>query len=234
MPLSLRPAVAVCCFSVLSLAAASARADLGAPPAGSPERAGAEAPATASAAGAPPAADAPEAQRRARQDPKRFVVARDFGIAVPVGALAEEAAPMYGPLVRLGFHLSDSVELGLRAGYQRGFDKTVAGAQGSLSSVPINASVRWFVLGDRSGPYAGAEAGVNVFRHRAAPRTSFFDVGADSTWARPSAKVGVGFVWSRALPIDVRAELASLDLVSRGGPAGALALGATAGYSIFF
>ncbi|MCW5831931.1 MAG: hypothetical protein KIS78_05705 [Labilithrix sp.] len=237
MPLLSRPALAACSFSIVLSAAQVARAGVDASSSEAVAAPGTEAPATAKARDVPrasPDADAPQAPRPSRQDAKRFVVARDFGLTVPVGPLADEAAPMYGPLVRLGFHLSDSVEVGLRAAYQRGFDKSVAGVEGSLSSVPFNASVRWFVLGDRSGPYAGAEAGANVFRYRAAPRTSFFDVGADSTWVRPCAGVGVGFVWSRAFPLDVRAQLASLDLVSKGGPARALAVGATAGYSFFF
>ena len=100
--------------------------------------------------------------------------------------------------------------------------------------MPINAGVRWFVLGDRSGPYAGAELGASVFRQKRGPRTSFFDVGADATWVRPSANVSAGFVWSRAQPVDVRVQLASLDLVAKGGPVNALAIGVAAGYSIFF
>lgn len=169
-----------------------------------------------------------------RRDTKRFVVARDFAVSVPVGQLADEAAPMYGPLVRLGFHVNDSVELGVRAAYQRGFDKEVAGVTGSLSAVPIHATSRWFMFGNRAGPYAGVDVGVNVFRQKRTERTSFFDIGADSTWVRPSANVGVGWVWSRSLPIDVRVQLAALDLASGDGPGRALTVGVVGGYSIFF
>jgi hypothetical protein len=179
-------------------------------------------------------ADEPRRRPRQRHNAKRFVVARDFGLAVPVGQLAEEAATMYGPLLRLGFHVTDSFEVGIRAGYQRGFDKEVAGAPRSLSCVPIHASARWFVFGDRSGPYAGLEVGVNVFRQKLARQTSFWDVGADATWVRPSTNLGIGYVWSRSAPVDVRIQLAALDLLSKDGPASALAIGVTGGYSIFF
>lgn len=171
---------------------------------------------------------------RQQKDSKRFVVARDFGLAIPFAHFANEAAPMYGPLVRLGFHPNDRIELGVRFGYQRGLDKEIAGVTGSLSAVPVYASARWFALGDRSGPYAGLELGVNIFRQKSTARTSFWDVDADETWVRPSANIGVGYVWSRSLPIDVRAQVASLDLVRGNGPIDALTFGVTAGYSIFF
>jgi hypothetical protein len=179
-------------------------------------------------------ADAPRAPRPPRKDAKRFVVARDFGVALPVGELAETAAAMYGPLVRLGFHVDDSFEIGIRAGYQRGFDKEVRGVTGSLSSVPFYTSARWFFFGNRELLYAGLELGVNVFRHKHTARTSVFDVSADATWVRPSANIGLGFVWSRATPVDIRAQVSSLDLISKDGPIGAIAVGVTGGYSIFF
>lgn len=186
---------------------------------------------------APIGSDAPVNQEP-KGDPfahKRAVVARDFGIAVPVGAFADRAAPMYGPLVRLGYHVTESFEVGLRAGYQRGLDRDIDGSTQSLSAVPINVSVRYFVLGDRSGPYAGFEAGVNVFRQRERARTSFWDVGADATWVRPCANVGVGWVYSKKFPVDLRVQVASLDLLSAGkGPVSSVAVGGTLGYSIFF
>ncbi|MDF2692611.1 MAG: hypothetical protein K0S65_994 [Labilithrix sp.] len=191
----------------------------------------------------PPAIAAPEpsfggegsaVKPHVRHDEKRFVVARDFGLVVPVGPLSDDAAAMYGPLLRLGYHVNDSVELGIRAAYLRGFDKEIAGVTGSLSSVPITASTRWFILGDRSGPYAGAEVGVNIFRQNRSARTSFWDVSADATWVRPSANLGVGFVWSRSLPIDLRGQVASLDLFGKGGPTSTLVVGVTAGWSFFF
>jgi hypothetical protein len=181
----------------------------------------------------PSGADRPS-KTQARHDAKRFVVARDFAIVMPVGALSDESAAMYGPLVRLGFHVNDSFEVGVRFGYLRGFDKEVDGVTGSLSSLPITATTRWFPLGDRSGPYAGAELGANVFRQVFSPRTSFWDVSADATWVRPSANVGFGWVWSRALPMDLRAQIASLDLFGKGGPTGSLMVGLTAGWSFFF
>ena len=237
MPLSPGSTVAVCSISVVVATSGVARAEEDPASTGSVAEERAPEPATARAI-APSRfasnADAPPAPRRARHAAKRFVVARDYGLPVPVGQLAEEAATMYGPLVRLGFHVTDSFEVGVRAGYQRGFDKTVDGVSGSLSSVPINAGGRWFVLGDRSGPYASTELGVNVFRQKHGPRTSFFDVGADSTWVRPSANIGAGFVWSRAQPVDLRVHLASLDLLAKGGPQNTLAIGIVAGYSIFF
>ena len=237
MPLSSGSAVAVCSISVVlaTSGVAHAEEDPASPRSVAEERA----PEPATARGIAPSsfasnAGGPPAPRRARHAAKRFVVARDFGLSVPVGQLAEEAATMYGPLVRLGFHVTDSFEVGIRAGYQRGFNKTVDGTASSLSSVPINAGVRWFVLGDRSGPYAGAELGANVFRQKHGPRTSFFDVSADSTWVRPSANFGAGFVWSRSQPVDIRVHLACLDLLAKGGPQNTLAIGIAAGYSIFF
>jgi hypothetical protein len=175
----------------------------------------------------------PDVARRSprHSDAKRFVVARDFGIAVPVGELAEQAATMYGPIVRLGWHPNDSVELGLRAGYQRGFEKESGGVTRATSTIPVYLTTRWFPFGDRSGPYGGLDVGVNVFREKTSPRSSFFDVSADATWARPSANAGVGWVWSRAVPIDLRVQLASLDLVA---PAESLTIGVVGGYSIFF
>lgn len=163
--------------------------------------------------------------------PKRFVVARDFGVAFPIGAFTNEAAATYGPIIRVAYHLDDRVEIGGRIGYQRGFDKEIGGVTGSLSSIPLYATARWFPLGDRSGPYGGLDVGVNVFRQKDTGRTSFWDVGADSTWVRPSANIGVGWVWSRTLPIDLRVQIASLDLLR---PVSTVMVGAIGGYTIFF
>jgi hypothetical protein len=244
MSLFARSALAVCSFTAVFAASAlaSAAVDSSDPPSGSTDaqdgtHAGAHE--IGSTPGplvfAPPVeADRAAMPRPPRRDSKPFVVARDFGLAVPVGHFTESAEAMYGPLVRLGFHVNDSFELGVRAGYQRGFEREIAGIKTSLSMGLINASVRWFVLGDRSGPYTGAEVGVNVFRQKLTPRTSIFDIDADATWARPGANVGIGFVWSRSFPLDLRAQVAAVDLLAKGGPANALALGVTAGYSIFF
>lgn len=241
MPLCARTALAVCSFMGVLSGSSYAAAGIEAHDPMPGESLGQErAPEPASPrVTAPPVNEASSANAgrttvRSTKDTKRFVVARDFGVAVPVGKLAETAAAMYGPIVRLGFHIDDRFEVAVRAGYQRGFDKEVAGVTGSLSSLPIGAGARWFFFGNRELLYAGLEVGVTVFRHKHTARTSFFDVSADATWVRPSADVALGFVWSRTTPIDLRAQVSSLDLISRGGPTGALAVGVTAGYSIYF
>ena len=240
MPLLARPAIAVCSFALVLSSSSVVLADDGAEDGPPPDESVAEE--AALPPGIPPAiateptpasADVPRAPRP-RKDDKRFVVARDFAVALPVGELADTAAAMYGPLVRLGFHVNDSFEIGVRAAYQRGFDKEVAGVTGSLSSVPLYATGRWFLFGNREYLYAGVELGANIFREKHTRRTSFFDVSADSTWVRPSAGLALGFVWSRKAPVDLRAHVSSLDLIGKNGPAGTLMVGLTAGYSIFF
>ena len=227
---SSRHAVAACAFAVVFMATRALSAHTENDPASASESfawADTFEPATETADEASPTP-------RPRHEDKRFVIARDFGLAIPVGPFADQAAVMYGPLLRLGYHPNDAVEIGIRAGYQRGFDRTVDGVTGSLSSVPIYTSARWFARGHRAGPYVGGEIGANLFRQNRTARTSFWDVSADRTWVRPAADIGVGWVWSRALPIDVRVQLASLDLVSRHGPLDDLTFGVNAGYSSFF
>ncbi len=171
--------------------------------------------------------------------PKRWSVARDLAAVLPVGALAADSGPMLGPLVRLGFQATSRVEVGMRSGYLYGLDKDVgADRMSALSAIPIFACARAFFLAEGVGPYAAVEIGANVLRrrYRSAAESGLFEIdlhAQESRWTA-GADVGAGWVLSRKLPIDLRAQIAALDLLSSRGPTHGIAIGGTAGWTIFF
>lgn len=162
---------------------------------------------------------------------------------LPVGPIAADSGPMVGPLVRLGFQATANLELGMRSGYLYGLDKEIAAGQvTALSSIPIVASVRWFfaghVFGPGVGPYAGVEAGANLLRrrYRTTAESGLLELDFDAKEEKWTAgtTAGVGWVFSRKVPIDLRAQVAAIDLFSGRGATNAVALGATAGWTIYF
>lgn len=174
---------------------------------------------------------------------KRWSVARDFAAALPVGAIAADSGPMVGPLVRIGFQATPNLELGMRSGYLYGLDKEIAPGQATaLSSIPIVASARWFLaataFGAGVGPYAGVEAGANLLRrrYRTTAESGLLELDFDAKESKWTAgtTVGVGWVFSRKVPIDLRAQIAAIDLLSGRGATNAIAVGATAGWTIYF
>jgi hypothetical protein len=187
------------------------------------------------------AQEKPEPQ--AASSEKRWSVARDLTAAIPVGAIAADSGPMLGPLVRLGFQLTPNLELGMRSGYLYGLDKEIAPGQvTALSSIPIVASVRWFFgagfFGSGAGPYAGVEGGANLLRrrYRTTAESGLLELDFEAREAKWTASTTAfaGWVISRKLPIDLRAQVAAIDLFSGRGAANAIAVGASAGWTIWF
>jgi hypothetical protein len=112
----------------------------------------------------------------------------------------------------------------------------------ALSSIPIVASARAFVaastFGAGVGPYLGIEAGANVLRrrYRTAAESGLLELdfhAKESKWTA-STTLGIGWVISRGVPIDLRAQIAAIDLFSGRGAANAITVGATAGWTIYF
>lgn len=178
-----------------------------------------------------------------RDAEKRWSVARDLTANVPVGAIAADSGLMLGPLVRLGFQATPNLELGMRSGYLYGLDKEIAPGQvTALSSIPIVASVRWFFaagsFGSGAGPYAGIEAGANLLRrrYRTTAESGLFELDFDakeSKWTGGST-ASLGWVVSRRIPIDLRLQVAALDLFGGKGATNAMAVGASAGWTFYF
>lgn len=169
----------------------------------------------------------------------RWSVARDLAAVLPLGPVAVDAGPMLGPLVRLGYQATPRLEVGMRSGYLYGLDKDIGGGQvTALSAVPIVASARWFFAGEGVGPYVAVEIGANLLRrrYRTTAESGLFEIDFDAKESRwtAAANAGAGWVLSRKMPIDLRAHVAALDLVSAQGPTHAIAVGATAGWTIFF
>jgi hypothetical protein len=199
-----------------------------------------------SAMGLPSPAFAQDAQaptRPAGGTEKRWSVARDLTAAIPVGSAAVDSGPMLGPLVRLGFQMTPNFELGMRSGYLYGLDKEIApGHVTALSSIPIVASARWFFaagfFGSGAGPYGGVEGGANLLRrrYRTTGESGLLELDFDakeSKWTA-GATAFAGWVVSRKVPIDLRAQIAAIDLFSGRGAANAIAVGASAGWTIWF
>ncbi len=171
---------------------------------------------------------------------KRWSVARDFAGLFPVGELADNTGPMGGPLARLGFQATTHLELGVRGGFLHGLEKQTSYGTSAMSGVPVLASARWFALPHHEGPYLGVEFGTNILRRRheydatARARTPESQILQDRTRVYVGGNIAIGVVVSKTLPIDLRFQASALDLVGNGKPFEALAIGGTAGYTIYF
>lgn len=169
----------------------------------------------------------------------RWSVARDLAAVLPVGPIASDSGPMLGPLVRLGFQATSRFEVGVRSGYLYGLDKEIGdGRVTALSAIPIAACARLFFVGEGIGPYVAIEVGANVLRrrYRTVAESGLFEIdfaARESHWTA-GANVGAGWVLTRRLPIDLRAHVAALDLLDGRGAMHAIAVGATAGWTIYF
>ncbi len=169
-------------------------------------------------------------------DDKKVTVGADAHLLVPVGEFAENTAPAIGPLLRLGYRFLPELEVGVRSGYLLGLDKKYINLTTSFSIVPIWLGARYFVMEPGAGLYGAAEVGVNYGKRKvrgdilgqAVEREGDFE-------GRFGFNVGAGYLISRAVPIDLRAQFSYLNLLgTRDGEHAALAIGFSAGYTATF
>lgn len=179
-------------------------------------------------AGASHASDTP--------DEARLAVGGDVHLLVPIGEFARGNAPMLGPLLRVGYRVVPPLEITLRGGYLFGFGKQQGNVTTNFSILPIWVGLRYFVMEPGVGPYGTAEVGANYGRGRAEGTVLGHVIDDESDESRFGFNAGAGYVLSRALPIDLRAQFTYLNVVGRKTDAeqAAFALGFSAGYTASF
>jgi len=158
-------------------------------------------------ASSPPPAFAAEREDAPRE--KKASLGADLGYLVPVGAFAKFAGPSIGPLVRGGYRVTPRLELTLRTGFLLGLSagsglRTPFGFEGAArtSTVPVWAGARLFVMDPNEGLYVSAESGLNIML----PESKEMRL-------RWGANGGVGFVFDKSIPVDLRAQVAVMNLL---------------------
>jgi hypothetical protein len=245
--------LASCCtlaaFAVLSTSAAAAPAKKPKPGAWPAVSA---APPAASSSAPPPAPAPPPSARPATasdeesasvgpstQGDKKITVGADLLFVLPFGSLSNVSGPQIGPLLRVGYRIIPPLELTGRIGYLFAFGKTqnINGnnVSTSVADIPVWLGARYFVIEAPAGPYAAAEIGMNFLTAQASATITGQSQSQSTGDTRAGFNLGVGYVLSKDLPIDVRLQYSYLNLIGAGTNEGALwGIGLSAGYSFFF
>jgi hypothetical protein len=154
-----------------------------------------------------------------------------------VGNLADDTGPQIGPLLRVGYRIMPALELTARIGYLFAFGKsqTPGGnvtANTSLPDIPVWLGARYFVGDAPAGLYGAAEIGMNFLTGQATINPGNVQKSTGDT--RAGFNLGVGYVISKDLPIDVRLQYSYLNLIGESGEKSLMGIGLSAGYSFFF
>ncbi len=194
---------------------------------------------SAFAQGAPP--PSPNAAPGAPTDASTDEADKKIGIGVeaqfllPLGDLSDFTGPLIGPLVRFGYRVTPPLELTVRTGYLFGLSKDQGGVKTSLSIIPIWAGARYFFMDPYAGLYGAAELALNL----GSAKAEFLGQSQSTGATRIGFNLGAGYVISKDLPIDIRAQFSMINLLLKDDVAGQgektqLALGLSAGYTFQF
>lgn len=151
-------------------------------------------------------------------DEKKIGLGGDLLFVVPLGDLADASGLQIGPVLRGGYRVTPNLEITARLGYLVGLKKDRSVATGvpgvgavTVSSgfnlIPIWAGARYFFMDPNAGVYGSAEVGLNIL----SPTVSQGTAGDSLT--RLGANLGVGYVISKDLPIDIRANFLIYNLL---------------------
>ncbi len=180
--------------------------------------------------GVTPAPGAPTDARTEEAD-KKIGVGGDIIFVIPIGDLSDFTGPQIGAVIRGGYRVAPPLELTARIGYLAGLSKdTTVGAGGTtftvsshLSLIPIWAGARYFFMENYAGLYGAAEIGLNILD------------GGGASLTRFGANIGGGYVISKDLPIDIRAQFSFYNLLGQNtGETMMMGLGIGAGYTFQF
>lgn len=206
-------------------------------PTESPEEKGAPVPPEPSP-GITPAPGAPSDPTTNEAD-KRIGVGIDAVFVWPVGDFANSTGALGGPLLRFGYRVVPTIELSVRAGYLFAVSKDQGGGVVSkLDVLPVWLEARWLFLNPFSGPYATLSGGVNMYVPTVTPPIP----GArgdlvTATRNRLGANAGAGYILSKDLPIDLRAQVMLFNLIGqdeRLNETEDIGVAFTAGYTLQF
>lgn len=171
---------------------------------------------TPTAPPAPPAPSGGTPNERGEAE-KKIGIGGDLLFLIPLGDLSDASGPQFGPLVRGGYRVIPNLEVTARLGYLIGLkkDRSFNTGLGTLTVssgfnlIPVWAGARYFFMDPDAGVYGAAEIGLNVL----VPTTSSGTAGDSQT--RFGANLGAGYVISKELPIDIRAQLTMYNLLGK-------------------
>jgi hypothetical protein len=190
---------------------------------------------SAFAQGAAPPAPAPAnepAPAASADDDKKIGLGLDLQFLLPLGDFADASGPHIGPVLRFGYRVMPPLELTLRAGYLLDFGKSVGPVTLKYNIVPIHVGARYFFMDPYAGVYGAAEIGANLLMPSIDPEIP--GVKLDSQ-TRFGFNLGAGYVISKELPIDIRAQFSYLNLLgTESGEKSAFGLGISVGYTLQF
>jgi hypothetical protein len=195
----------------------------------------------AQGAAAPPAGGTVEPAPAASgggDDDKKIGLGLDVQFLLPVGDLADGTGPLVGPVLRFGYRVMPPLELTLRAGYLFGLGKDQGGGVStSFSDIPIWVGGRYFVMEPHAGLYAAAEIGANILKPHISPDPPSSPLTDEILKSRTrfGFNIGAGYVISKDLPIDIRAQFSYLNLLgTESGEKSSFGVGLSVGYTLQF
>lgn len=194
-------------------------------------------------------------------DYRKFSFGVEGQMLVPVGDLSEDSGLLLGPNVRFGYRVARPVELTVSAGYLFGLTKSRGTSpiqgEGGLNLVPFMVGGRFFFFpeaekereSDRdrgnahrySGLYLSTEIGLNLLIPKAEDAAGKSVENLD-TRPRFGGNAGLGYIISKRLPIDLRAQFSLLNLFGKEDQVNGLpinektlyGIGLSAGYTFQF
>lgn len=180
----------------------------------------------ASAASADPAPAAAE---------KKINLGADLHFGLPIGNLANGTGPQIGAVLRGGYMVMPELEVTLRTGYVFGLSKDVGfGVDASISYIPIMVGGRYFVMSPGAGLYGGLELGPNILMLKAGGGTATYGPvtvavpSSSTTDVKFGGQLGIGYVISKELPLDIKAQFQMLDIGDAGN---SMTVGLNVGYT---
>ena len=192
------------------------------------------------AAAPPPAAGPSEpAPAAGGDDDKKMGLGVEAQFLLPLGDLGDVTGPLVGPLVRFGYRVTPPLELTVRTGYLFGLSKEIGPFKSSLSIIPVWAGARYFFMDPHAGLYGAGELALNLGSFSAEAGGQSQSTG----FTRIGFNAGLGYVISKELPIDIRAQFSMINLLlkddkSVGGISVSeptqFAVGLSAGYTFSF
>jgi hypothetical protein len=168
---------------------------------------------------------------------KKIGIGIEAQFMLPLGDFGKATGPQIGPLVRFGYRVMPPLELTIRTGYLFGLGKTPEGAPAgadistSVSNIPIWVGARYFFMEPYAGLYGTAELAINLMT----ASTSVLGQSASTGITREGFNLGAGYVISKDLPIDIRAQFSMLNLLGKEtNETTFIAIGLSAGYTFQF
>lgn len=184
----------------------------------------------------PPAGGNAPAESSGSSDDKKMGLGVEGQFLLPLGDFGDASGPQIGPLVRFGYRVIPALELTARTGFLFGLKKDQgANVSTSVSNIPIWLGARYFFMDAPAGFYGAAELALNLMTVHSSVTVLGQSADASTGFTREGINLGAGYVISKELPVDIRAQFSMLNLLGKEtGEKTFFAIGLSAGYTFQF